>query len=49
MFDPQALSKAMSEGIMELLFVLSAPIIFLGLAIVCIFSLSRKKDRNMLK
>ena len=44
MFDPQALSKAMSEGIMELLFVLSAPIIFLGLGYsLHIFTQQKKK------
>lgn len=46
MFDPQALSKAMSEGIMELLFVLSAPIIFLGLGYsLHIFTQQKKRSK----
>lgn len=49
MFDPQALSKAMSEGIMELLFVLSAPIIFLGLGYSLHIYTQQKKRSKYVK
>lgn len=45
MFDSQALSHAYSTGITELLFVLSAPIIFMGLGF-CLHIFMTKKDKS---
>lgn len=46
MFDPQALTNAYNSGLFELMFVLSAPIIFLGLGYVLhIFSIAEEKSK----
>ncbi len=45
MFDSQALSHALDAGITELIFVLSAPIIFLGLG-YCLHVFNEKKEKS---
>ncbi len=48
MFDSQALTHAYNDGLFELMFVLSAPIIFLGLGYVLhIFSMSEEKSKYL--
>ena len=48
MFDSQALIHAYNEGLFELMFVLSAPIIFLGLGYVLhIFSMLEEKSKYL--
>lgn len=49
MFDPQALGNALSEGVTELLFVLCAPIIFLGLGYTLHIFTQQKSNSKYLK
>lgn len=48
MFDGQALSKAWNDGVMEFCFVLSAPVIFLGLGFILhYFSVQKNKAKYL--